>query len=349
MNVVSLKRISEPYSDNLKSAIQNPKWWGIFAFSLALVFGGFEARAQEQRKIPRIGYLSNTDPDRDSARATAFKLALRDLGYIEGKSVAIEYRDARGGRDRQRKYAAELASLPVNLIFATSTTMALAAKSFTKAIPIIFLSATEPVTSGLVKSLARPSGNLTGFATIAAALAGKRLELLKETLPNLTRLAILWQPQNKGSEESWKESQLAARQLGLKIHSMEVSSPDKFESAFGLASKANSDALAVTLSSLFSLNRKLIVSLAAKHRLPAIYTRDEFADRGGLMSYGADEGEPFKRIGVMIDKILKGAKPADLPVEQPTKFELVINLRTAKQIGLTIPPNVLERADRVIR
>ncbi|TMA80971.1 MAG: hypothetical protein E6J74_39295 [Deltaproteobacteria bacterium] len=197
--------------------------------------------------------------------------------------------------------------------------------------------------------MARPGGNLTGFATIAAVLAGKRLELLKETVPRLSRVAVLWEPKNQGSEESWKESQLAARQLGLKIHSIEISSPDKFESAFSLATKTRSDALAVTLSGLFSSHQKLIVSLAAKRRIPAIYTREEFVNNGGLMSYGADDDEPFNRIAMMIDKILKGTKPADLPVEQPKKFEFIINLKAAKQIGLAIPPNVLARADKVIK
>ena len=317
--------------------------------AIVLLAVAVAAEAQRQKKTPRIGYLSNTDSARDSARSSAFQSALRDLGYIDGQTITVEYRYARGSRDRRRAYAAELASLPVDVIFGASTTMALAAKSATQTIPIVFLSSTEPVASGLVKSLAHPGGNLTGFATIAAGLAGKRLELLKETVPRISRIAVMWQPKNQGSEESWKESQLAARQLGLEIHSMEVNSPEKLESAFVLASKAKSDALAVTLSSIFSLNRKLIVSLAAKHGLPTIYTQDLFVDLGGLMSYGADEGEPLKRISVMIDKILKGANPADLPVERPTKFEFVINLKAAKQIGLTIPQWTLMKADRVIK
>jgi ABC-type uncharacterized transport system substrate-binding protein len=203
--------------------------------------------------------------------------------------------------------------------------------------------------TSLVNSLARPGGNLTGFTIIAADLAGKRLQLLKEAVPRLSRVAILWEPKNRGSEESWKESQVAARELGLQIHSMTVNSADKFESAFNEAIKARSNAVAVTLSALFSSHQKQIVSRATNLRLPAIYTREEFVDNGGLMSYGADQDEPYKRIAVVIDKLLKGAKPAELPVEQSTKFELVINLKTAKQTGLTIPPNVLARADRVIK
>jgi len=323
----------------------------IFCLPLyALLFAtSFSADAQQPKKMPRIAYLSTQEPARDSARADAIRLALRERGYIEGKNIVIEYRYADGKADRAPELVAELVRLKVEVIFANSTTIALVAKNATKTIPIVFLSQAEPVASGLVDSLARPGGNLTGFATIAAVLAGKRLELLKETIPKLSRVGVLWEPKNPGSEESWKESQLAARQLGLKIHSIEVSSPDKFESAFSVATKTRSDALAVTLSGLFSSHQKLIVSLAAKRRIPTIYTREEFVDKGGLMSYGADDDEPFNRIAMMIDKILKGAKPADLPVEQPKKFDFIINLKAAKQIELTIPPNVLARADRVIK
>jgi putative tryptophan/tyrosine transport system substrate-binding protein len=239
--------------------------------------------------------------------------------------------------------------LKVDVIFANSAVVALAAKNVTRTVPIVFSSQAEPVASGLVDSLARPGGNVTGFTTIAAVLAGKRMELLKEIVPKLSRVAIMWELKNPGSEQSWKESQLPAQQLGLQIHSVEVSSADDFESAFTKASKSGSGALAVTLSGLFSSHQKQIVSLATKRRIPTIYTRGEFVENGGLMSYGADQDESVKRIAMMIDKILKGAKPADLPVEQATTFDFVINLKSAKQIGLTIPPNVLARADRVIK
>jgi putative tryptophan/tyrosine transport system substrate-binding protein len=239
--------------------------------------------------------------------------------------------------------------LKVDVIFANSAVVALAAKNATRTIPIVFNSQAEPVASGLVDSLARPGGNVTGFTTIAAVLAGKRLELLKDIIPKLSRVAILWELKNPGSEESWKESQLPARQLGLQIQSIEVGSADEFESAFSKASKSGSGALAVTLSRLFSSHQNRIVSLATKRRIPTIYTRGEFVDHGGMMSYGADQDESIKRIAMMIDKILKGAKPAELPVEQATKFELVINVKAAKQIGLTIPPNILARADKVIK
>jgi putative ABC transport system substrate-binding protein len=207
----------------------------------------------------------------------------------------------------------------------------------------------DPVEAGLVDSLARPGGNVTGFTTISAVLVGKRLELLKETVPKLSHVAVLWNPKNLGAEQAWKDSQLAARELGLQLHSMEVSSADKYEGAFKEATKARSTALAVTQHALASSNQKRIVDLAAKNRLPAMYYRGDFVASGGLMSYGADEDESYRRTATYVDKILKGTKPADLPVEQPTKFELIINLKAAKQIGLTIPPNVLARADRVIR
>ena len=207
----------------------------------------------------------------------------------------------------------------------------------------------DPVVAGLVDSLARPGGNITGFTDIGAVLAGKRLELLKETVPKLTRVAVLWDPQNQSSAQVWKESQLPARELGLQLHSMEVSSADKYESAFKEAAKARSGALASTSNALANSNQKRIADLATKNRLPAIYPREDWITNGGLMSYGPDRADVYKRVAVFVDKILKGTKPADLPVEQPTKFEFLINLKTAKQIGLTIPPNVLARADRVIK
>jgi putative ABC transport system substrate-binding protein len=217
-------------------------------------------------------------------------------------------------------------------------------------IPIVFiLLAADPVAAGLVDSLARPGGNITGITNVAAELGGKRLELLKETVPKLTRVALLWDPQNSGSVQAWKESQTPARELGLQLHSMAVSSADKFEAAFNDAIKAHSTAVAVTPTILATSHRKQIVELAAKTRLPAIYAREEFVQSGGLMSYGTDLEDHYRRAAAYVDKILKGAKPADLPVEQPTKFEVVINLKAAKQIGLTIPPNVLARADRVIK
>jgi putative tryptophan/tyrosine transport system substrate-binding protein len=239
--------------------------------------------------------------------------------------------------------ADELVRLKVDVIVTASAVGALAAKNATRTIPIVFHNVSDPVATGLVDSLARPGGNITGFAVMSAVLGAKRLELLKETIPKLSRAAVLWDPQSAGSAEQWKESQVPARELGLQLHSLEVSSADKYEDAFKEATKARSAALAVTESPLTVSNRKQIADLATKNRLPAIYTRREFVESGGLMSYGSDRAEPYRRAALMVDKILKGANPADIPVEQPTKFELMINLKTAKTIGLTIPPNVLAR------
>ena len=262
----------------------------------------------------------------------------------------IESRFANGKLDRLPALADELVGLKVDVLVTGGLNDTLAAKNATKRIPIVFLGAvSDPVGSGLVNSLARPGGNITGFTTIAELLAGKRLELLKETIPNLTRIAVLWDSQGRVIDPQWTESQRAARDLGLELHSMEVNSADKYDDAFKEATKARSKALAVTQNALAVSHQKQIVDLATKNRLPAIYYRRDFVETGGLMSYGADRDESFRRAASMVDKILRGKKPADIPVEQPMKFELVINLRTAKQIGLTIPPNVLARADRVIK
>jgi putative ABC transport system substrate-binding protein len=307
------------------------------------------AEAQQPEKIRRIGFLSGGFPG-SSRGNEPFKRELRQLGYIEGKNIAFEYRYAENKPDRYPTAADELVRLNVDVIVAGGGSDTVAAKNATKTIPIVFLeSVSDPVALGLVDSLARPGGNITGFTSIAAVIAGKQLELLKETIPKLSRVAVLWNPKALDSVPQWRESELAARQLGLQLHSIEVSSADKYESAFIEATKARSAALAVTRHRLANANQKLIANLATKNRLPAIAARGGFVESGGLMSYGADEFEPFRRAASMVDKILKGVKPADIPVEQPTKFEFIINLKAAKQIGLTIPPNVLARADRVIR
>ena len=309
--------------------------------------------AQQPTRVPKIGWLGarsfSSSGSRQGSGAELFVTELSKLGYIEGKNVRIEYRYADDKFDRLPVLADELIDLKVDVLMAAATVEALAAKNATRTIPIIFFNVPDPVASGLVDSLARPGGNITGFASISAVLAGKRLELLKETLPNLLRVAVLWNPQNSASAEQWKESQRASRELSLQLYSMEVSSVGQFERAFEGAIKTRSAALVVTQETVLASNRKRIVELAAKHRLPAIYTQRNSVESGGLMAYGPDRTEAYRRAASMADKILKGAKPADLPVEQPTKFELVINLKAAKQIGLTIPPNVLARADRVIR
>jgi putative tryptophan/tyrosine transport system substrate-binding protein len=316
----------------------------------AMLFAlSFPAYAQQTGKIHRIGFMSGGFPG-SSRGIEPFKRELRELGYVDGKNIAFEYRYAEDKPDRSPALADELVRLKVDVIVTGGGSDTQAAKNATKTIPIVFLeSVSDPVALGLVDSLARPGGNITGFTTIAAVLAGKRLELLKETIPKLSRVAVLWNPKAPDTVQQWKESQLAARELGLQLHSMEVSSIDEYESAFKEVAKARSGALAVTRHRLANANQKRIADLAAKNRLPAIAARGEFVDSGGLMSYGADEVEPLRRAASMVDKILKGAKPADLPVEQPMKFEFIINLKAAKQIGLTIPPNVLARADRVIR
>jgi|SRR2546427_3496495 len=321
----------------------------IFGLTLsAMLFAlCFRAEAQPQPKAPKIGLLRA----RLAASGTSlegFLRELRALGYIDGKNIIIESRSAEGKLDRLPALADELVRLKVDVLVTASPGETLAAKNATRAIAIVCLNLGDAVANGLVDSLARPGGNITGFTSIGAELVGKRLELLKETVPKLSRVAVLWN-QNIGSTQEWKESQLTARNLGLQLHSMEVSSADKLDPAFRETSKAGSAALIVTRSAFTNSYQKRIADLAAKFRLPAMYGREDFVDNGGLMSYGADDAEPYRRAASMVDKILKGTKPADLPVEQPTKFEFIINLKAAKQIGLTIPPNVLVRADKVIK
>ena len=298
-------------------------------------------------KGTKIGLLEpGSSSDSASSREILLK-ALHELGYIDGKNITIEYRYADNKVERLPALADELVRLKADVLVTTSTPAAIAAKNSTRTIPIIFLGVSDPVTAGLIDSLARPGGNLTGFTSIAAVLAGKRLELLKETIPKLSRVAVLWNPQDPGSRLNWKESQLPARELGLQLHSVEVSRIGEYEGAFKEAVKVRSGALAV--SPLTFANPTRLAELAIKHRLPAISTQPSFVANGGLMSYGPDQADTFRRAAVFVDKILKGTKSADLPVEQPTKFELVINLKTAKALGLTIPPVMMMRAEKVIK
>jgi ABC-type uncharacterized transport system substrate-binding protein len=312
------------------------------------------APAQQQAKIRKLGWLgARSTPDQGGGPGTgadSFRREFGKLGYVEGKNLVIEYRYAENKLERLSVLADELVRLRVELIIAPTTAAVLAARKATKTTPIVFYNVqSDPVADGLVDSLARPGANVTGFTNFGTVLAGKRLELLKETIPKLTRVALLWHPLDPGSAQQWKESQLPARELGLQLYSMEVSSIDKLETAFQGATRAHSAALVVTQNPSLTSRQKQVASLAAKNHLPAIYHRGDYVASGGLMSYGVDEAEPFRRAAVLVDKILKGTKPADIPVEQPTKFEFVVNLKAAKQIGLTIPPNVLARADRVIR
>jgi putative ABC transport system substrate-binding protein len=337
-------------SDNRKSKIQNRKWVGIFAIVLILV-GGVETRAQQQKKVPRIGYLSALEPARESARSKAIRLGLRELGYIEGQNLAIEYRYAEGKSNRAPELAAELVRLKVDIIVvAGGGPWIRAAKNATNTIPIIMVGVgDDPVEGGLVESLARPSGNVTGLTFLNRELGGKRLELLKEAVPKIARVAVLYDPALQNNILQLKEVESAARSLGLTVRSWDVRTGQGFERLFAALTKERPDGLYVPGGPLMTTNRNRIVGFALKNRLPSVYQNREAVDAGGLMSYAADETESYQRVAYYVDRILKGAKPGDLPVEQPTKFELVINLKTAKQIGVTIPANVLARADRVIR
>ena len=321
----------------------------IFCFSLSavVVLSSVPALASQQTHISKIGWLSALT-SRNAGQQEIIRF-LRDFGYVDGTNIKFEFRYAANKLDRLPALAEDLVNQKVDLLITPGTPSALALRAATKTIPIIFLDVTDPVASGLVDSLARPGGNITGFTSIESILAGKRLELLKETISKLSRVAVLWDPQNPGAQEEWKETQRGAQNLGLQLYSMEVSSLEDYPKAFALAVKARSTALAVLSTPLTNSSQDRIAELAAKHRLPSIHNRKEFVAHGGLMSYGLDQTERYTRVAALIDKILKGAKPAEVPVERPTKFELVINLKTAKAIGLAIPPNVLARADRVIR
>jgi putative ABC transport system substrate-binding protein len=309
------------------------------------------AAAQQPKKFYRIGYLSVSDAATESAHSEAIRLTLRELGYIEGQNVAIEYRYGEGKLDRFPELAAELVRLKVDIIVVSGgNTLIRAAKNATKTIPIVMTGAgTDPVEAGFVESLARPGGNVTGLALLVSELHGKRLELLKETVPKLARVAVLYDPALPANVLQLKDLRDVARALGLTIQPWEVRSTDDFDRVFAALNKQRPDGLYVIQGRLMGANRKRIVGSALKSRLPSVHYDREFVDAGGLMSYGADPAHSYRRVAWYMDKILKGAKPADLPVERPTKFELVINLKTAKQIGLTIPPNVLARADKVIR
>ena len=302
--------------------------------------------AQQPKKVPRIGVLfigSKNQPHLD-----AFKQGLRERGYTEGKNILLEYRYAEGNNDRLPQLAAELVRDKVDIIVTTASVSALAARAVTKTIPIVMTSG-NPLESGLAASLAKPGGNVTGLTVLSVDLSGKRVELLRETFPKTTRIAALQSPQDFEAGAGYKETQEAAKAFSLPLHPVEVQSANDFEHAFAQMEKARETALLVILSPMITLNSRRIVELALKYRLPGMYPTKQFAEEGGLMSYGPLIPDLYRRAATYVDKILKGAKPGELPVEQPTKFELVINLQTAKQIGVTIPPSVLARADRVIK
>jgi putative ABC transport system substrate-binding protein len=306
-------------------------------------------QAQQPTKIPRIGFLLASSPSANAARIDAFRQGLRELGYVEGKSIVIEWRYAEGKLDRLPALAAELVRLKVDVIVTAASSITRAAKEATSTIPIVMASDPDPVSNGFVASLARPGGNITGLSTLAPELSGKRLELLKEIVPRLSRIAVLGTSTNPGNAQQLKETELAAEAFGMQRQYLDILGPKDIETAFREVSKGHADAVLVLVSPVLNSRRKQIVDLAIKNRLPAIYYAPEWLEDGGLMTYGVSYTDLYRRAAAYVDKILKGAKPADLPVEQPTKFELVINLKAAKQIGLTIPQSVLYRADKVIR
>jgi putative ABC transport system substrate-binding protein len=318
--------------------------------AVALVVVGATAEAQQAKKIPRIGRLFGPSASTGSARVEAFRQGLRELGYVEGKNIVIERRSAEGKLDRLPALAAELVRLKVDIIVTGGPLPTRAAKEATTTIPIVMTNDPDPVATGFVASLARPGGNITGLSTLAPELSGKQLELLKEIVPKLSRVAVFGTSIYPGNAQSLREVELAAKAFGVKLQYLDVLSPKDIETAFRAASKGRAEAvLWLVASGVAGSHQTEIAELAVKSRLPVIYSDTRSVDAGGLMSYATNIFDLDRRAATYVDKILKGAKPADLPVEQPKKFELIINLKTAKQIGLTIPPNVLARADRVIK
>ena len=305
--------------------------------------------AQQAKKIPRIGYLSAASASSQVTYLEAFRQGLRELGYSEGKNIVIEERYAEGKRDRLSEFAAELVRLKIDIIVTGGPTVTRAAKQATATITIVMAYDIDPVGNGFVANLAHPGGNITGLSSLGPELSGKQLELLKEIVPKLSRVAVLGNSTQPGNAQSLRETEAAAREFKVQLQYLDVLGPKDIENAFRAAAKARTDAILVLGNPFLGAHRKQISELAVKNRLPAIYPQSEFVEGGGLMTYAASRTDLFRRTAAYVDKILKGAKPADLPVEQPKKFEFIVNLKAAKQIGLTIPPNVLARADRVIK
>ena len=322
-----------------------------FIYSIGLLAAPLAAEAQQAAKIARIGYLAvNLIANRHLQEA--FLQGLRDLGYVEGRNVVIEYRVAEGKVERLPALAAELVALKVDVIVAPPTVAALVAKQATRTLPIVFAAVADPVASGLVTSLARPGGNVTGLSLLHSELVGKCLELLTQAVPGVSRVAVLWQPGAFGErtdKDMLKAADVAARALGVRLQFVEARGPADFDKAFSDMTRARAGALTVLSSNMFFGERRRLVDLAAKNRLPTAFPWREGVDAGGLMAYGPDLADMFRRAATYVDKILKGAKPADLPVEQPTKFELVINLRAAKALGIEVPETLLATADELIK
>jgi putative tryptophan/tyrosine transport system substrate-binding protein len=307
------------------------------------------AAAQQPTKVPRIGFLGATYPSTNAARIEAFRQGLRELGYVEGKNIVIEYRWAEGKTERLPDLAAELVRLKVDIIVTAGPAVTRPVKEATSTIPIVMSFDNDPVGSGFVASLARPGGNITGLSALFPELSGKRLELLKEVVPMISRMAFFGTSTQPGTAQALRETELAAGAFGVQVQYLEVRDPKDIETAFQAARKGRADAVLVLSSPVIFSQRTQIADLAVKNRLPVIFPQSEYVEDGGLMSYAPNYADLFRRAATYVAKILKGAKPADLPVEQPKKFEFIINLKAAKQIGLTIPPNVLARADKVIR
>jgi putative ABC transport system substrate-binding protein len=332
------------------SAVCNP--WSFVRFFVALSAVLFAlcvpAEAQQPAKIPRMGLLTWASPS-PSSSPTPFDQGLRQLGYVDGQNIAIERRYANGQLDRLPALATELARLPLAVILTQSFPAAFAAKRATSTIPIVVMGAGDPVATGLVASFARPGGNITGVSALETELSGKRLEVLKEAFPKLARVAVLWNAADLGMTLKFREIELAAQALRVAVHASAVREPKDFDGVFTEMMRTRPDALFVITDPMTALNRKQLVELASKNRLPAMYENSPYVDAGGLMAYGPSQAENLQRALHHVDKILKGAKPAELPIEQPTKFELIINLKTAKHLGVTISPSVLARADKVIK
>jgi putative ABC transport system substrate-binding protein len=347
----SLARFLSFQSVNRKSAIENRKWVGVLAIFVLLVGCVEMAHAQQAGKVARIGFLDTSTAAGSAVLVEAFRQELSKLGWIEGKNITIEYRFAEHKNERMPELAADLVRLKVDVIVGTSPGPVLAAKKATTTIPIVVTSAGDPVAAGLVASLARPGGNVTGNSSLSPELNTKRLEILKDAVPKIARVGLLRLP-GAGIAQNLQLNDLrpAALALKLKLEEIETQVDAKgLESAFKTAKQKQVNAIMTTATPRFFAERKRIVELAGKHRLPAIYFQREFVDDGGLMSYGADYNDLFRRAAVYVDKILKGAKPADLPVQQATKFEFIINLQAAKQIGLTLSPDFLARANQVMK
>src|SRR5262244_2988137 len=319
------------------------------AFGVFLLALGSSAHTQQPKKVPRIGLLNALFPTTNPARIEAFRQGLRNVGYVEGKNIIVEFRYAERKVDRLPTLAAELVRLKVDVIVTSASQETRAAKEATNTIPIVMTNEGDPVETGFVASLARPGGNITGLSTLSPELSGKRLEVLKEIVPKLFRVAVLGSSTNPGNADTLRELEVAAQELKVKLQYLDILNPNDIETAFRAAGKERAGAVILLSTSILTSQRRQIIDHAVKSRLPVSYARTEFVESGGLMTYGPSFVDLCRRAATYVDKILKGAKPADLPVEQPTKFELISNLKTAKQIGLTIPPNVLTRADKVLK